>query len=46
MNISTDISPQTQQAIGLVNVDNQVPDAVLREIRGIPAVRTARVVEV
>jgi D-3-phosphoglycerate dehydrogenase / 2-oxoglutarate reductase len=39
-------SPQTQQAIGLVNVDNQVPDAVLREIRGIPAVRTARVVEV
>jgi len=39
-------NPQTQQAIGLVNVDNQVPDEVLQEIRAIPAVRTARVVEV
>jgi len=38
--------PQTQQAIGLVNVDNHVPDPVVQEIRGIPAVRTARVVEV
>ena len=39
-------NPQTQQAIGLVNVDNHVPDEVLQEIRAIPAVRTARVVEV
>jgi len=37
---------QTQQAIGLVNVDNHVPDEVLMEIRAIAAVRTARVVEV
>ena len=37
---------QTQQAIGLVNVDNHVPDEVLAEIRAIPAVRAARVVEV
>ena len=37
---------QTQQAIALVNVDNQVPDDVLEEIRTIPAVKTARVVEV
>jgi D-3-phosphoglycerate dehydrogenase len=39
-------NPQTQQAIGLVNVDNHVPDEVLEEIRAIPAVRIARVVEV
>ncbi|HMD83704.1 MAG TPA: phosphoglycerate dehydrogenase [Terriglobia bacterium] len=39
-------NPQTQQAIGLVNVDNQVPDEVLEEIRAIPAVRTVRVVEI
>ncbi len=39
-------NPQTQEAIGLVNVDNHVPDEVLQEIRAIPAVRTARVVEV
>ena len=39
-------NPQTQQAIGLVNVDNHVPDDVLMEIRAIAAVRTARVVEV
>ena len=39
-------SPQTQQAIGLVNVDNHLPEAVLGEIRAVPAVRTARVVEV
>jgi D-3-phosphoglycerate dehydrogenase len=37
---------QTQQAIALVNVDDQVPDEVLAEIRTIPAVHTARVVEV
>jgi len=37
---------QTQQAIALVNVDNEVPDEVLAEIRTIPAVHTARVVEV
>ena len=39
-------NPQTQQAIGLVNVDNRVPDEVLQEIRSIPAVNSARVVEV
>jgi len=39
-------NPQTQQAIGLVNVDNHVPDGVVQEIRAIPAVRTVRVVEV
>ena len=39
-------NPQTQHAIGLVNVDNYVPDAVHQQIRAIPAVRTARVVEV
>jgi len=39
-------NPQTQQAIGLVNVDNHVPDEVLQEIRAIPAVHAARVVEV
>lgn len=39
-------NPQRQQAIALVNVDNQVPDDVLQEIRTIPAVKTARVVEV
>ena len=38
--------PQAQQAFGLVNVDNHVPEQVLAEIRAIPAVRTARVVEV
>jgi D-3-phosphoglycerate dehydrogenase len=37
---------QTQQAIALVNVDNEVPGEVLAEIRTIPAVHTARVVEV
>ncbi|MFB3924096.1 MAG: phosphoglycerate dehydrogenase [Terriglobia bacterium] len=37
---------KAQEAIGLVNVDNHVPDDVLREIRAIPAVRAALVVEV
>jgi D-3-phosphoglycerate dehydrogenase len=37
---------ETQRAIGLVNVDDQVPDSVLQEIRAIPAVRAVRVVEV
>jgi D-3-phosphoglycerate dehydrogenase len=37
---------QTKQAIALVNVDNQVPVEVLEEIRTIPAVTAARVVEV
>ncbi len=39
-------STQIQEAIGLVNVDHRVADAALEEIRAIPAVRTARVVEV
>ncbi len=33
------------EAIGLVNIDNHVPDEVLSEIRAIPAVRQARVVD-
>ncbi len=37
---------QTQQAIALVNVDDKVPEEALQEIRVIPAVKTARVVEV
>ena len=39
-------NPQSQQAIGLVNVDQPVPPAVLEEIRAIPAVRAALVVEI
>ncbi len=39
-------NPQTQQAIGLVNVDDHVADEVLQDIRAIPAVNTVRVVEV
>jgi D-3-phosphoglycerate dehydrogenase len=39
-------NPQTQEAIGLVNVDDHVPAEVVEEIRSIPAVRTVRVVEV
>jgi D-3-phosphoglycerate dehydrogenase len=39
-------SPKTQEAIGLVNVDNHVPDDVLNEIRAIPAIRMARVVSI
>jgi D-3-phosphoglycerate dehydrogenase len=39
-------NPETREALGLVNVDNPVPDAVLAEIRAIPAVRAARVVEI
>jgi D-3-phosphoglycerate dehydrogenase / 2-oxoglutarate reductase len=38
--------PQAREAIGLVNVDNQVSPEVLNEIRSIPAVRAARVVEI
>ena len=37
---------QAEEAIGLVNVDDRVPAEVLNEIRAIPAVRVARVVEV
>jgi len=37
---------QAQEALGIVNVDNHVPDAVLDEIRAIPAVRFARVVSI
>jgi len=36
---------QAQEAIGLVNVDSHIPDDVLNEIRSVPAVRVARVVE-
>ncbi|HEV2233059.1 MAG TPA: phosphoglycerate dehydrogenase [Terriglobia bacterium] len=34
----------TNEALGLVNVDNPVPEEVLAEIRAIPAVRAAQVV--
>jgi D-3-phosphoglycerate dehydrogenase len=37
---------QAQEALGLVNVDNHVPETVLEEIRAIPAVRLARVVSI
>ena len=36
---------KTQEALGLVNIDNHVPEEVLAEIRAIPAVRQARVVD-
>lgn len=39
-------SQQAQQAVGLVNVDSPISAGVLNEIRSIPAVRTARVVEI
>jgi D-3-phosphoglycerate dehydrogenase len=38
-------SRKAQEALGLVNVDNPVPEDVLKEIRAIPAVRLAQVVE-
>jgi D-3-phosphoglycerate dehydrogenase len=38
--------PQAHEAIGLVNVDNHIPQEVLNEIRAIPAVRVACVVEI
>ncbi len=37
---------ETHEAIGLVNVDDSVPAAVLDEIRAIPAIRDARLVDV
>lgn len=37
---------QAREALGLVNVDNHVPDDVVEEIRSIPAVRVARVVTI
>ncbi len=39
-------NPESREAIGLVNVDNPVPGEVLNEIRGVPAVRLARVIEI
>jgi len=39
-------NPETREALGLVNVDNAVTDSVLAEIRGIPAVKAAEVVEI
>jgi D-3-phosphoglycerate dehydrogenase / 2-oxoglutarate reductase len=33
-------------ALGLVNVDSPIPESVLEELRAIPAIRTAKVVEV
>ena len=37
---------QGGEAVGLVQVDDHVPDEVLAEIRSIPAIRVARVVEI
>ncbi|MBI1983244.1 MAG: phosphoglycerate dehydrogenase [Acidobacteria bacterium] len=37
---------EAQEAIGLVNVDNHIPENVLEEIRSIPAVLTAKVIEI
>jgi D-3-phosphoglycerate dehydrogenase / 2-oxoglutarate reductase len=34
------------EALGLVNVDSAVPEAALEELRAVPAIRVARVVEV
>ena len=39
-------NPESREAIGLVNVDNPVSAEALNEIRTIPAVRLARVIEV
>jgi D-3-phosphoglycerate dehydrogenase len=39
-------NPQGQEAVGLVNVDNDIPANVLDEIRAIPAVRLARLVRI
>jgi len=39
-------SQKAAEAVGLVNVDNHIPEAVLAEIRAIPAVRVARVVSI
>jgi D-3-phosphoglycerate dehydrogenase len=38
-------NPESREAIGLVNVDNPVPGEAMNEIRTIPAVRLARVIE-
>ncbi len=37
---------RTEQAIGVVNVDEVVPESVLEEIRAVPAVHTARAIQV
>ena len=37
---------QAGEALGLVNVDSPVPPKVLEEIRSVPAIRMARVVEI
>ena len=39
-------NPDSREAIGLVNVDNPVSAETLNDIRAIPAVRLARVIEV
>jgi D-3-phosphoglycerate dehydrogenase / 2-oxoglutarate reductase len=37
---------QAEEAIGLVNVDHEIPAGVLAEIRAIPAVQVARLIEI
>ncbi len=39
-------NPESREAIGLVNVDNQIPEEVQNEIRSVAAVRVARVIEI
>ena len=39
-------NPDAREAIGLVNVDNPISAETLNDIRAIPAVRLARVIEV
>jgi D-3-phosphoglycerate dehydrogenase len=39
-------SSELREAIGLVSVDQRIPAGVLDELRAIPAIREARVVEI
>jgi hypothetical protein len=37
---------ESKEALGLVNVDNPISDEVLKEIRAVPAMRSARVLKI
>ena len=39
-------NPEVKEAIGLVNVDHNVPEDVMSEIRGVPAVKRAQLVRI
>src|ERR1700691_4676849 len=41
---SVEAAPETREAIAVVHVDGPVPDAVLKKLEGIPAVRQAKAV--